>query len=157
MKIFLGKDIETDDSVHLDFEGARAVVVCGKRGSGKSYTLGVFVEELLSVGQNDIIPILIDPMGIYHTMTQPNTAQQDELFRWGLSVKAYNVRLLIPGEPQSLYDPDVLEVLKDRGTSIVPLHLNASDLSPDGWCDLFDANINRPLRHHAIPSCSASA
>jgi hypothetical protein len=23
--------------------------------------------------------------------------------------------------------------------------LNASDLSPDGWCDLFDANINQPM------------
>ncbi len=145
MKIFLGKDIETEDPIHLDFEGARAILVCGKRGSGKSYTLGVFVEELLAAGQSDIIPILIDPMGIYHTMTQPNTAQQDELFKWGLSIKAYNVRLLIPGEPQSLYDPDVLEVLQDRGTTIAPLHLNASDLSPDGWCDLFDANINRPL------------
>jgi hypothetical protein len=145
MKIFLGKDIESEKPIHLDFEGARAILVCGKRGSGKSYTLGVLVEELLATAQSDIIPILVDPMGIYHTMIQPNTAQQDELFRWGLSVKAYDVRLLIPGEPGSLYDPDVLEILTDRGITIAPLRLNASDLSPDGWCDLFDANINRPL------------
>ena len=57
MKIFLGKDIETEEPIHLDFEGARAILVCGKRGSGKSYTLGVFVEELLAAGQSDIIPI----------------------------------------------------------------------------------------------------
>lgn len=145
MKIFLGKDTQSDNPVYLDFQGARAVVICGKRGSGKSYTLGVLVEELLASAESDVIPILVDPMGVYHTMVQANTGQQDALYRWGLSAKEYELRLLIPGDPDDLYDHDVLEVLAQRGVKIVPLRLNPSDLSPDGWCDLFDADINRPL------------
>jgi hypothetical protein len=121
------------------------MLICGKRGSGKSYTLGVLVEELLSAGGRDIIPIIVDPMGVYHTMTQVNRSQQDTLFTWGLSAKGYQVRLLVPGDPFLLYDSDILEALAQRDVGIVPLRLNPSDLTPDGWCDLFDANINRPL------------
>lgn len=145
MKFFLGKDIQSEEPVYLDAEGARAVLVCGKRGSGKSYTVGVIVEELLASGGEDIIPIIVDPMGVYHTMTQANTTQQDTLFNWGLSAKGYNVRLLVPGDPSSLYDEDILQALNQRDVNVVSLRLNPSDLTPDGWCDLFDANINRPL------------
>ena len=145
MKLFLGKDVQSEEPVYLDAEGARAALVCGKRGSGKSYTLGVFVEELLASGKENIIPIIVDPMGVYHTMTQTNTSQQDVLFRWGLSTKGYNVRLLVPGDPRLLYDDDILQALAQRDVNIIPLRLNPSDLSPDGWCDLFGANINRPL------------
>lgn len=145
MKMLLGKDTQTGDLAFLNAEGSRAVLVCGKRGSGKSYTLGVLVEELLAIGNDAIIPIIIDPMGVYHTMTQANTPQQDALFGWGLSPKGYDVRLLIPGDPSSLYDADVLQMLKQRGANVVGLRLNPSDLSPDGWCDLFDTDINKPL------------
>lgn len=145
MKLMLGKDTRNNKQVFLDGAGARAVLVCGKRGSGKSYTLGVLIEELLSAGAAGVIPIIVDPMGVYHTMSRGNTAQQDELFKWGLSTRSYPVRLLTPGAPTKLYDQDVLQVLEKRGVEIVPLQLNPSDLSPDGWCDLFDANINKPL------------
>ncbi len=145
MKLFLGQDPQSEEHVHLTATGAHAALVCGKRGSGKSYTLGVLVEELLASGEQNIIPIIIDPMGVYHTMVQPNTAQQNDLFQWGLSTKGYDVRLLVPGDPHALYDKEVLSVMQGRGVQIVPLRLNPSDLSPDGWCDLFDANINRPL------------
>ena len=46
MKLLLGRDVAHNEPVYLDAGGARAVLICGKRGSGKSYTLGVFVEEL---------------------------------------------------------------------------------------------------------------
>ena len=41
MKLLLGKDTRSEEQVFLDASGSRAVLVCGKRGSGKSYTLGV--------------------------------------------------------------------------------------------------------------------
>lgn len=43
--IFLGRDSE-GEQVYLDDSRSRAVLICGKRGSGKSYTMGVFLEEL---------------------------------------------------------------------------------------------------------------
>jgi len=145
MKLLLGKDVRDDNQVFLETSGSRAVLVCGKRGSGKSYTLGVLVEELVSVGGSDVIPIIIDPMGVYHTMKQPNLMQQDDLFQWGLSARDYPVRLLAPGNPLKLYDADILEILKQRGIEVVHLRLNPGDLSPDGWCDFFGADVNKPL------------
>lgn len=145
MELMLGRDRQTAHNIYLDASGSRAVLVCGKRGSGKSYTLGVLLEELLSVGGKDVIPIMVDPMGIYHTMVLRNDQQSTELFRWGLTAQGFRVRLLIPGVPDQLYDPDVLAAMERRGVETMPLRLNAADLSPDGWCDLFGANINEPM------------
>lgn len=145
MELMLGRDLSTKQNVYLEATGSRAMLVCGKRGSGKSYTLGVLVEELVAIGGPEIIPIIVDPMGIYHTMAKRNDRESDQLFQWGLTTHSFQVRLLIPGIPEELYDPDILNVLQDRGVEYAPLRLNPSDLSPDGWCDLFNANINQPL------------
>ena len=145
MKLLLGRDATHNEPVYLDVGGARAVLICGKRGSGKSYTLGVFVEELLAEVADTIIPIVVDPIGVYHTMSLPNEPQRDELFHWALNPRGYPVRLLVPGDPESLYDHDVLRALRERQVKVVSLRLNPIDLSPDGWCDLFGANINQPL------------
>jgi len=145
MQLKLGKDIKTGKEVYLDASGTRAVLVCGKRGSGKSYTLGVILEELIAVGGREVVPIVIDPMGIYHTMTLRNDQQSAELYKWGLVAQGFSARLLIPGQADELYAEDILSELKRRGVEIVSLRLNASDLSPDGWCDLFDVNINQPM------------
>lgn len=145
MELMLGRDLTTQKSAFLDASGSRAVLVCGKRGSGKSYTLGVLIEELVNVGGENSIPILIDPMGIYHTMVMRNDKQGDDLYQWGLTAQGFNVRLLIPGIPNELYDADILVELQRRSVDLVPLRLNPSDLSPDGWCDMFEANINEPM------------
>ncbi len=52
--------------VYLDLDGPHAVLVVGKRGYGKSYTLGVIAEELAQCGA--ISPVLIDPMGVFDTL-----------------------------------------------------------------------------------------
>jgi hypothetical protein len=145
MKLLLGRDVHHEEPVYLEANGARAALICGKRGSGKSYTLGVLIEELVTTAGDQIVPIIVDPIGVYHTMSLPNELQRDELFRWALNPQSYPVRLLVPGEPKDLYDHDILQVLESRGVEVVPLRLNAADLSADGWCDLFDANINRPM------------
>lgn len=67
----IGKDIKGNELVYLDSTRSRAVLVCGKRGSGKSYTLGVVVEELLEAG--NILVIIVDPMGIYHGCISENS------------------------------------------------------------------------------------
>lgn len=145
MELMLGRDLTSHSNVYLDASGTRAVLVCGKRGSGKSYSLGVLLEELITVGGRSVIPIVIDPMGIFHTMVLRNEKQSSELYQWGLTAQSFRVRLLIPGVPEELYDPDILIELSRRGVECVPLRLNPSDLSPDGWCDMFDANINQPM------------
>lgn len=88
----IGRDIKGQDYVYLDSSRSRAVLVCGKRGSGKSYTLGVIVEELLGAGNT--LVIIVDPMGIYYPMAQPNREQERLLWDWGLGAGGIPTLLL---------------------------------------------------------------
>lgn len=49
--------------LYLDLDSPHALLVVGKRGSGKSYTLGVIAEELART--EAIAPVVIDPMGAF--------------------------------------------------------------------------------------------
>lgn len=52
--------------VRIDLDGPHAVLIVGKRGYGKSYTLGVVAEELArSAG---VAPVIVDPMGVFTTL-----------------------------------------------------------------------------------------
>lgn len=144
MNLFIGEELEEDKDVYIDAEGARSILACGKRGTGKSYTLGNVVEEI-HTETSDIIPLIIDPMGIYWTMTEENEEQRDLLWDWGMSTERFDINLLVPGEPRDRFDREVLRELERRGVDVNPLLMNPSDLSPDGWCDLFDLNINKPM------------
>ncbi len=137
----IGKNLKTDVMVYLDDSRSRAVLVCGKRGSGKSYTLGVIVEELLDMG--DVLTIIIDPMGIYYPMTQPNQEQERLLWDWGLSAKGMPILLLVPGDPEILYGGrEVVGAMEARGVRFRSFRINPADLSPDAWCQLFDLSIS---------------
>jgi hypothetical protein len=49
--------------VRIDVDGPHAALVVGKRGAGKSYTLGVLAEELAGTG--GVAPVVVDPMGAF--------------------------------------------------------------------------------------------
>lgn len=137
----IGKDIKSNELVYLDSSRSRAILVCGKRGSGKSYTLGVIVEELLEAGNT--LVIIVDPMGIYHPMAQSNRDQEELLWNWGLSAKGVPTTLLVPGMPEILYGGrQVVEVMETRGVRFRQFRINPADLSPDAWCELFDLSIS---------------
>lgn len=137
----IGKDLKNSEMIYLDDSRSRAVLVCGKRGSGKSYTLGVIVEELLDT--DDTLTIIVDPMGIYYPMAQPNRDQERMLWDWGLSSRGTPVLLLVPGDPELLYGgPEVVGAMESRGVRFRSFRINPSDLSPDAWCQLFDLSIS---------------
>ena len=136
----IGKDLKNEEFVYLDDSRSRSVLVCGKRGSGKSYTLGVIIEELLDTGNT--LVIVVDPMGIYYPMAQSNQEQERLLWDWGLSVKGMPILLLVPGIPETLYGGrEVVEVMESRGVRFRQFRINPADLSPDAWCELFDLSI----------------
>ncbi len=137
----IGKDIASNDYAYLDASRSRAVLVCGKRGSGKSYTIGVIVEELREAG--DVLIIIVDPMGIYYPMAQPNREQERLLWEWGLSAKDIPIVVLVPGDPERLYGGrEVVGAMEARGVRFKQFRLNPADLSPDAWCELFNLSIN---------------
>jgi len=53
--------------LYLDFDAPHAVSVVGKRGYGKSYTLGVIAEGLARA--RGLAPVVVDPMGVFGTLT----------------------------------------------------------------------------------------
>jgi len=136
----IGRNIKNEEFVYLDTSRARAVMVCGKRGSGKSYTLGVLVEELSQ--SDNVLIIMIDPMGIYYPMAQPNHEQDRLLWDWGLMAQGLPVLVLVPGEPEQLYGGnEVVTAMESLGVRFRQFRINPADLSPDAWCELFDFSI----------------
>ena len=49
----IGTEYENGELIYMNATGSRAVFICGKRGSGKSYTLGVIIEELFNQEQGE--------------------------------------------------------------------------------------------------------
>ena len=54
--------------LHIDLDGPHATLVVGKRGYGKSYTLGVLAESLART--DGVAPVVVDPMGAFATLSE---------------------------------------------------------------------------------------
>lgn len=151
--VFLGRTVE-GEQVYLDDTRSRAVLICGKRGSGKSYTIGVFLEELAE--RDDVLVIVADPMRNFHTMSLPNRHQESVLWEWGLSAKSMPVRLLVPGDPMKRYGREVISAFEQRGVQVESLRINPGDVAPDGWLDLFGLDLTQPMGialYRAVQRC----
>lgn len=55
--------------LYVDLDGPHAMVIVGKRGYGKSFTLGVIAEELARTP--GVAPVIVDPMGTFATLADP--------------------------------------------------------------------------------------
>ena len=142
----IGTDDESGDIAYIRATGSRAVFICGKRGSGKSYTLGVIIEELFVQERGKAVLLIADPMGIYHTMALPNETQWDEVRKAGLLAQGFPVRLIVPGDPVARFgDAQVLNQLQTNGVEVKSLWINAHDLSADAWCEIFNLGINEVM------------
>lgn len=60
---FLARDGSAGASVQLDLDRPHVGLVTGKRGSGKSYTLGVIAEDIIE--SDGVTGVVIDPMGVF--------------------------------------------------------------------------------------------
>jgi hypothetical protein len=60
---FLARDGSVGAPVGIDLDRPHAGLVFGKRGTGKSYTLGVLAEELADAP--GVAPVVVDPMGAF--------------------------------------------------------------------------------------------
>ena len=130
----LGHDLKTREPVTLAADHARVLLICGKRGSGKSYTLGVLAEELFQQTPRPCV-LVVDPVGIFWTMSQSADPKKPGL----------PLQLLVPGEPTSMYQKSLREHFTRCGIAMARLTLDPAELSSDAWCELFALSINEPL------------
>ena len=124
--------------VLLDLSTSHVMLVLGKRGYGKSYTLGVLVEELAllpySVKSRTAV-IVIDTVGIFWTMKVPNRDQADLLQKWGLEPKGFDVNVLVPRPALPFYMEHGLPV--DGYFAIRPSEMGVME-----WLGLFNLDLD---------------
>ena len=116
--------------IYFDSLNPHVVFVCGARGSGKSYDLGVIAEELALKNPN-IGTIVIDPIGVFWSMRHPNKEEKEiaELTKWGMLPQGlHNLKVFIPEGmaekvPKTTYDATF---------AMPPIILTADD-----WCLTF--------------------
>ncbi len=127
--------------VYLDLNKAHVAFVCGKRGSGKSYSLGVIAEGISMLPENyrnRLSVILLDTMGIYWTMKFPNHKDEALLKEWGLEGKAIDVKIYTPF--------GFFKKWKEEGIPTdVPFALNPAELSPEDWNLTFEIGSTDPV------------
>ncbi|MBI5871588.1 ATP-binding protein [archaeon] len=124
----MGNVSSLSNNVYLDVARSHVVFVCGKRGSGKSWSLGVIAEgisDLPSEVKENIAVVIFDTMGIYWTMKFKNEKDAELLDNWALKPKGLDVKIYVPF--------GYFEKAKEQGIptdfafSIAPSELTAED------------------------------
>jgi len=133
----MGQTTSLSNKIYLDVTRSHVVFVCGKRGAGKSYTMGVIAEGITDLPEeirNNLAIVMLDTMGIYWTMKYANDKEADLLKEWGLEGKELDVKIYTPAGYYEKYKEE--GVPTDKPFSIKP-----SELDPADWCMTFNIDI----------------
>jgi len=149
-KLLLGHLAESGArrNLWLDITGEQVLAILGKRGTGKSYTLGTIIEGL-AAGSGDTpiaslstprSALILDIMDIFWTSQIPLAGegprelvkQYDIMQRGGLSSQPLGIDVWIPAGFQN---PDI------DPPGIHLLEIRARDLEVDDWGSLFEVDI----------------
>ena len=137
----MGQHTSLSNNIFLDIARSHVLLVAGKRGSGKSYTLGAIAEEISQLpmeARKNIAPLIFDTMGIFWTMKYGNEKEKDLLNEWQLKPGNLPVRVFVPYGHMKDY--------QDRGIPVdVPFSIKVSDLNAEDWVLLFGLDIVDPV------------
>ena len=134
----MGQTTSLSNPVYLDVAGAHVVFIVGKRGSGKSYTMGSIAEglaDLPSEIKQNLSIVLIDTMGIYWTMKYPNFQNSDLVKTWGFEPKGLDVKIFTPTGFYYKYQEQGIPT--DFPFSVRPIDVGFND-----WCTAFGLSPN---------------
>ena len=134
----MGQTSSLSNPIYLDVARAHAMLICGKRGSGKSYTLGSIAEGLSNIDAEiakNLSFVLLDTMGIYWTMKYPNKKDEDLLKKWNLNEKGLDVNIYVPGGFFEQYKKDGIPV-------DFPFYIRPNELSTEDWLSAFKLEID---------------
>ena len=139
--VHMGQVTSLANKVYLDVNRSHVMLICGKRGGGKSYTLGVIAEGVADLPKEikqNISVVLVDTMGVYWTMKYPNYKDEELLKKWGLKPKGLDVVIYTP---HFYYD----EYKRIGMPTDVPFAIQPSDFDPSDWALTFDIDENSAL------------
>lgn len=134
----MGRTTSLSNNIYLDMIRSHVVFVCGKRGGGKSYTMGVMAEGMATLPQNikqNLSIIMLDTMGIYWTMKYPNLKDKELLKEWDLESTPLDVTIFTPTGYYNHY--------KDQGIPTdYPFAIKPSELNGTDWNQTFGIDEN---------------
>ncbi|MEK6927984.1 MAG: ATP-binding protein [Nanoarchaeota archaeon] len=137
----MGNYTSLSNTILMDVARSHIVLVAGKRGSGKSYTLGVIMEELANLppeNAQNISSLIFDTMGIFWTMKYKNDKDADLLKKWNLESRPLNVKVFVPFGKSEEY--------KQKGIPFdATFALEASELEAEDWLALFNLEVASPI------------
>ena len=150
VRAYIGKLAESGPARRVTFGGGREFVslIIGKRGSGKSHTLGTIVESLATQDDQTSISdhggsrrgvLLLDPMGNFWTTAHNVSASGTEKVRsqfasldgWNCRPEEMNVKVFLPAGFKTDNDPEFIQEFRVRMSD-----LDAADLA-----DLLGINL----------------
>lgn len=137
----MGQYTSLSNKILMDISRSHVILVSGKRGSGKSYTLGVIAEELSNLPKEtsqNIASLIFDTMGIYWTMKFRNEKDKELLQEWGLQPKNLPVRVFVPfGHYDNYIEKGIPAEEK--------FALDVSEMNSEDWILTFGLNIVDPV------------
>ena len=136
----MGQYTSLSNPIYLDVARSHVILVAGKRGSGKSYTLAGIAEEISQLpeeARQNIAPLIFDTMGIFWTMKYQNEKEKHLLEEWGLKPKNLPVKVFAPAG----YFKEYLE----KGIPVdEPFALKVSELNAEDWVIIFNLDLINP-------------
>lgn len=125
--------------IYFDLAKPHVMGVFGKRGTGKSYSMGTIAEELQNSDiSNNLSTIVIDSMGIYWSMKRPNDRAAGMLEEWDIKPEAFDAQIYIPEGRTEEFDEK--DMPYDNTFTIDPAELSAQD-----WAMAFDIEMNSEM------------
>jgi len=141
-----GGEYEEMGKTYLDIVSPHCMLVLGKRGTGKSYTLGVIAEgfaKLKKKYSDNLSLVLIDTMSVFHSLKKENTNEKeiDMMGNFDIEPNSWeeDVKILVPEaavmearrNDKELHYDEILKIALSR----VEIH---------EWLELFDLKITNP-------------
>ncbi len=137
----MGQTNSLSNEIWMDVTRSHVVFLCGKRGSGKSYTMAAMAEGIISQPQDiarNIGVLMIDTMGIFWTMKYPNEHDRALLEEWGFSPKGLDINILVP---YGHYDRLLGEGIPVNGK----FSISPAELEPSQWPNVFGLSPSSPV------------
>lgn len=137
----MGQQSSLSNPIYLDVARAHAMLIVGKRGGGKSYTMGSIAEGLADMDpqiSKNLSFVLMDTMGVYWSMKYANEKDDEILKKWGLEGKGLDVQIYVPGGFYDKYKADGIPV-------DFPFYIQPRELSIEDWMQVFKLNADNPV------------
>src|SRR3989338_8051098 len=135
----MGQTTSLSNKVFMDVTRSHVVFIAGKRGSGKSYTMGAIAEGVFDLPEaikNKLSIIMLDTMGVYWTMKYPNNKEKPLLDQWEIEPKGLDIQIFTPVGYFKSY--------KEQGIPTdYPFSVKPSDIDASEWVSIFEISHRR--------------